>query len=354
MSKARRAPDQNGSSASSSAEAEVKAQQGTSNELITTLIREAGVQAGIDESTTILSLSGGDSSKLGKYDFAENHDDGRYQWAGDDEERKTQVDPLPELREKHEGSNYKDFETGKAFVKGATDEHEVDPNDVKQGSLGDCYLMAGMLAVARANPEAIKDIINDRGDGTFDVTLYIRESYYSTPVKVTKTIDARLPVKSGDTPLYAKTGDKTEDNTELWPALIEKAVAQQKGSYELISGGNISKGFEFHGATELLTGKREGYIPLAAMDSDIALLQIAYALEGKKPCTVDSRNMEDDQEMATEAKKFNVYGNHAYVPRSVDLDGETITLDNPWGSHHVENLPIKDFMRFYRSIRIGA
>ena len=127
MSKARRAPDQNGSSASSSAEAEVKAQQGTSNELITTLIREAGVQAGIDESTTILSLSGGDSSKLGKYDFAENHDDGRYQWAGDDEERKTQVDPLPELREKHEGSNYKDFETGKAFVKGATDEHERQP-----------------------------------------------------------------------------------------------------------------------------------------------------------------------------------------------------------------------------------
>ena len=159
---------------------------------------------------------------------------------------------------------------------------------------------------------------------------------------------------NGYSALYAKTGDKADGKTEMWAALLEKTVAQHKGSYDLISGGNIAKGFEFHGATELLTGKNEGYMRTAGMQEDDVLLEVAIALEEQKPVTCDSLNMEGDAALAADAKKFNVYGNHAYVPESVDLDGRTLTLTNPWGSHHVERLPVQDFLRFYRSIRIGA
>lgn len=274
----------------------------------------------------------------------------------EDGTRKQQTAPLPALRETHKDNQYQDFDKGTSFVKGEGDAHEVDPNDAKQGSLGDCYLIAGMIAVARANPQAIKDIVKDNGDGTFNITLYIRTSAYGAPRAQVVTVDARLPVKSQDSPLYAKVGDKADGKDELWPALIEKAVAQKKASYDLISGGNINKnGFNFAGATELLTGKRENYFAFGKLDEDDILLMASFALEDKLPVICSTRSdMEGDEAATREANAVNVYWNHAYPVESVDLDKRTITFQNPWGSHHVKDLPIADVKRFYSSIRIGS
>jgi len=35
-----------------------------------------------------------------------------------------------------------------------------------------------MAAVAQANPEAIRRLIKDNGDGTYDVTLYLRDHFW--------------------------------------------------------------------------------------------------------------------------------------------------------------------------------
>ena len=64
-------------------------------------------------------------------------------------------------------------------------------------------------------------------------------------------------------------------------------------------------------------------------------------------------NMKDEPAMASEAKKYNVYGNHAYAPESVDLENRTVTLTNPWGKKHVIDMPIAEFMKYYTSIQIG-
>ena len=271
-------------------------------------------------------------------------------------QRQQQKDALPQLRDTHQGGTYKyaDVKDGKAFVQGAGDAKAVDPNDVAQGSLGDCYLLAGMAAVARANPEAIQKLIKDRGDGTFEVTLYIRRNRYSRPEPVTKVVDAQMPEKSPGTNLYAKAGDKGAEGTELWTALIEKTVAQHKGSYDLIQGSKIGQGFNFNGATELLTGKAEGYQQTANMAEDDILLTIAAALEAKKPVTVDSYDMTNNEAMTREANALNVYGNHAYAPTAVDMDGRTIELQNPWGSSHVKPLDVALFKKFYKAIRVGG
>jgi len=283
--------------------------------------------------------------------FAEDGDDD----GGTGTTRRQQEAKLPGLRPKHEGKEYEDFENGTAFVKGEGDAHAVDANDVKQGALGDCYLIAGMAAVARADPKLIEDLIKDNGDGTFDVTLYIRPRRYARPEPVVTTVDARLAVKYSGKPLYAGLGDKEDGKEELWTALIEKTLAQQKDSYDLISGGNINKnGFNYGGSSELLTGKRENYMPTDSMDSDEALLWIDLALEEGRSVTVSSRNLKDDEDLTREANGRNVYWNHAYAPISVDLDAETMDLQNPWGSSHVEDLSGDDFLRFYRAIRIGG
>jgi hypothetical protein len=285
-----------------------------------------------------------------EFKFAEDGDDG-----GTGTTRRQQDAALPGLRPKHEGSEYEDFENGVAFVKGEGDEHAVDANDVKQGALGDCYLIAGMAAVARADPKLIEKLVKDNGDGTFDVTLYMRPRQYARPVPVTTTVDARLAVKYSGKPLYAGLGDQEDGQAEMWTALIEKALAQEKESYDLISGGNINgDGFYYGGTNELLTGKRDNYMSTDGMAPDDALLWIGLALEEGRPVTVSSRNLGEDADLTREANGHNVYWNHAYAPESVDLDAETMDLQNPWGSSHVDNLSGEDFIRFYRNIRIGG
>ena len=285
-----------------------------------------------------------------EFKFAEDGDDD-----GSGTTRRHQDADLPALRPKHEGKEYEDFATGVAFVKGETDAHAVDANDVKQGALGDCYLIAGMASVARANPALIEDLIHDNQDGTFDVSLFIRPDRYTRPRRVTTTVDARLAVKFSGRPLYAGLGDQVDGQSEMWTALIEKALAQQKGSYDLISGGNINKhGFTYGGTHELLTGTRGQYMRTDSMDTDDVLLQIDLALEEGIPVTVSSRNLKNDPETTREANAQNVYWNHAYSPISVDLNAETLDLQNPWGSSHVDDLSAKDFIRFYKAIRLGG
>ena len=285
-----------------------------------------------------------------EFKFAEDGDDDSTSTT-----RRQQDAALPGLRPKHEDKEYEDFVQGEAFVKGEGDDHAVDAHDVKQGALGNCYLIAGMAAVARADPKLIEDLIKDNGDGTFDVTLFIRPRQYARPEAVTTTVDSRLAVKYSGKPLYAGLGDQVDGDQEIWTALIEKALAQEKESYDLISGGNINKGgFHYAGTNELLTGKRSNYMSTDSMDGDEALLWIDLALEEGRPITVATRNLKDDPDLTSEAKSKNVYWNHAYAPESVDLDAETMDLQNPWGSSHVNDLTGAEFIKYYRNIRIGG
>ena len=267
---------------------------------------------------------------------------------------KQQTAPQPGLRDKHKGKNdYEDYKGLKAFLKGSSDEHAVDPNDVDQGSLGDCYFIASLAAVARANPKAIEELITDNENGTFEVTLYIRPHAWSDPVPVTKTVDSMLVSKISGVPLYAGLGDKSEGNKEAWAPLLEKRLALEKGSYNDISGGRISKKFNYSGAFELLTGKGQSTQMVSALSDDEALLLIQDCLDNNKPVTCGTLSGKQGADLTQEANKLNVYWNHAYAPVSVDAGAKTLTLQNPWGTNHVEKLSVQDFRRFYKTIRIG-
>ena len=194
----------------------------------------------------------------------------------------------------------------------------VLPQHATQGQLGDCYFIAGMAATARANGDDIKKLIKDNGDGTFDVTLYLRETAYSNPVPVTRTVDMRLPT-TGSKPLYGGMGN----TDELWPAILEKRFAMEMGGYGNIEGGTVDGLMKGNwGASEILRGKPERYFSTGRLSDDQALRMFEQALEADKPITVDSLNMADDAALAAEAKKWNVYGNHAYAVEAA-LEGQT-------------------------------
>lgn len=128
---------------------------------------------------------------------------------------------------------------GSLFVNGPSS------NDVQQGMVGDCYLMAALASIADKDPKSITDSIVSNGDNTWTVVFVnnIRRLDYVV-------VDNMLPVsKVGGQAYYASFGySNTDPRNELWVALMEKAYVQWNetgqtrqgntvNSYDAISGG---------------------------------------------------------------------------------------------------------------------
>lgn len=106
----------------------------------------------------------------------------------------------------------------------------IDPNDLAQGGLGDCWLISAFSSMAEF-PENLMALFDQKiitEDGKYDINLYSYES--QGMVKI--TIDDRLPEKRGMCAYQAITNDG-----EIWAALLEKAFAKYSGGYQELKGG---------------------------------------------------------------------------------------------------------------------
>lgn len=133
----------------------------------------------------------------------------------------------PKLHSEH------DFEakklTGPLFAVPSKNNHhesEIADNDALQGRLGDCYLIAALIGLAKKSPEVIRNAITEKKKGDaviYEVQLYFLDSNNRkklVPQKV--VIDNQFMVKTDGSSAYAAQGDQGE----LWPLVIEKAVAK--------------------------------------------------------------------------------------------------------------------------------
>lgn len=265
------------------------------------------------------------------------------------QEKNAPTESTPKVLKKHKGKyNYGEI-VAELFVKGAIDENKIDPNDVQQGQLGDCYFLAAIAAVARANPKALEKLIKDNKDGTYDVTLYVHKHFLTwkrTPTVI--TVKPEFPKKADGTPAYAKTGDK-----ELWVMLLEKAYAQHEGSYKGIHGGYTEK------AMGVLTGENGTSYKISKYTEKQILEEFAAAIKNKQPIVADSKKIgKKNKEKSKLAKGLNIIGGHSYPVKGVS--GNNISLQNPWTNVNTGNasdnyditLSVSDFKKYFNDFNI--
>ena len=223
----------------------------------------------------------------------------------------------------------------------------VNPDDVSQGALGDCWYIASLQAVARSNPKIIEEAITDNGNGTYTVRLY----HDGKPVYVTVTGDQ---VENENGPEFAKSTDRKE----LWPNIMEKALASYEGSY-----GAIEKNSPSHGL-EVITGQK------STTKNDFSAKDLKNSLDNGEAVAIGSKNKpwqwpwsEDNPNSypdplyrpnARDANGNNLsdplHYNHAYSVKSVDLgdpnddSDDKVTIVNPWGQGYAPiTLGFEDF-----------
>ena len=194
-----------------------------------------------------------------------------------------------------------------------------DPGDIRQGQIGDCWLLAGIGSVAQTLErdgkvdEFLAEHLRPVGDPPTHWVVTLYED--GKPVEV--TVEAKSTVG----------GVRGADGQPNWLSIYERAAAEHRGgSYDDIDGGYTNE------SMELMTGRS------ANEDGELDLAKIEDKLAGGQAVSVGTEDTKDDDfDWVWESEEVNrtdVVPNHAYVVVEVksNADGEkVVVLANPWG-----------------------
>jgi hypothetical protein len=233
---------------------------------------------------------------------------------------------------------------GSLFVKGAGDANEVDINDVQQGQVGDCYFVAVLAAIARVQPDFIKSMVKDNGDGTYTVTFHTKQGFsglFGSRSNQSVTVDSKFWTDGAGNPVYAKKGDTgAGGKPELWVMVIEKAWAKLQGSYDDINGGKVGDD-----ARKAVTGKDVDYIDPTDLSDTELTKKIEAAWAAKQPVIFWSHGDEKSKKLT----KNGVVVDHEYALNAAG--GGKFTLYNPWGSQHLTDVDVAFIKANFQKIR---
>lgn len=184
----------------------------------------------------------------------------------------------------------------------------ADLSQVRQGQIGDCWLISSLAAVGQRDPAFIDEHINFR-DGGWDVTLY------EDGQPVTIRVEADQLVAHGA---------RDAQGNPSWISVYEEAVAQHFGdNYRALYADSTTRGLE------LITGQpvQESIFPPSHEE-------LAAAIADGKAVT----GMTDP----LHPWRDDLVAAHVYIVESVDPVTGDVTVVNPWGTGPYHNSGIAD------------
>ncbi|HET6246946.1 MAG TPA: C2 family cysteine protease [Tepidisphaeraceae bacterium] len=209
--------------------------------------------------------------------------------------------------------NYKNFSNIPLFGSSGPTE-----NDINQGNADDCYFVAALSAVAKIDPNAIRQSVVDLGDGTYAVDFKKNGTDHFIRV------NADLPVNANGNLENAHFGNGTQD---LWVPILEKAWAFFRtgaGNYQSIGFGFSSEAFNALGiSNSSYDPHHEGFLDLQSQNATDFGNEITSLLQSGNAVVLGT----GDNSMYLDSR-------HEYVVDHVStVNGKLIiTVRNPWGT----------------------
>ncbi|MCR5033554.1 MAG: hypothetical protein K6A92_11930 [Lachnospiraceae bacterium] len=247
--------------------------------------------------------------------------------------------------------------------------HEPTVNDLRQGKVSNCYMLAATTGLINYDPQLIKDCIRDNGDGSVTVRLYKPSRYEElSRVPVFVRVPKRVP--------KLVTGGEILSSGALWMQLIERACAQVGMFRENRSGYQslwYGKGDEW---LEILTGAprktiydKGEYQAEDCQSDDTLFEQISSAQESHK--IFHAGTNDDAADGMNSGHAYTVLGTriidgkryvtlrnpYANMSRVENADG-TVTKSTSFTSSEADqtagqfNIPFEEFMGTMKSITV--
>ena len=219
----------------------------------------------------------------------------------------------------------------KDFMKGEIKvfSNSIDPNDIKQGFLGNCWFLCAVACLAE-RPALVKRL--------FVTKEYNEEGIYR--LRICKngewtlvTVDDYIPCYYNAGPMFAHS-----NGNELWVLLLEKAYAKLHGNYIALKSG-----FSYHAMIDLsgcptehvkFSKDRENYDEVEEEAEEI----YEKLLEADEKGYLISASTPGKDKLTTgkgKKPKAGLVPGHAYsiiqVKHYEDEDIKLINIRNPWG-----------------------
>jgi hypothetical protein len=217
----------------------------------------------------------------------------------------------------------------------------VSISDINQGQLGDCFLLSPIGDLALLKPAFITNMIHANPNNTETVTLYVASngalpSYNTTAFKaVSVTVTNVFPTDSVDN---GANQDVVNGIKEIWPQVLEKAVATLDGGYNAIANGGSPLI-----ALEELTGHAASSLAPAAT----TLAQLISDSAANDLLVFDTKSIG--------ALTNNLVNSHAYMFEGLTGTGAaaTIKLGNPWGTDQPAPILLSALAKNFSEIDVG-
>lgn len=217
----------------------------------------------------------------------------------------------------------------------------ISVNDLYQGQIGDCFLISSIGELALNHPAAITNMIHVNANGTETVTLYTAANG-ALPGFGTTVFKAAAVTVNNVFPSYSVDNGATQDvvgsQKEIWPQVLEKAVATLDGGYGAIaSGGNPVI------PMEELTGHAATYMAPASLTT--------ATLQG----FVNAGDLIVMDTAAQSNLPFNLVSGHAYMFEKLTVTNGTamVQLGNPWGTDQPAAIPLAQLARGIAEVDVG-
>ena len=220
----------------------------------------------------------------------------------------------------------------------------VSHDDVDQGAIGTCYLLAGLAGTANDKPGFINDMFTSNGDGTWSVRFH-------TNGKVDYvTVDRQMATTAAGRYLYANDGadngsqDIVANNNELWVALAEKAYAQVNESGRIGQDGNNYYGSGNTGigwgspsaAIGHITGLGSGaeQVNLTGVGG-VSQAELINMVNSNRVVTASGFNGLATNSNAGATNISTAVGGHVYSIVGYDATTGRFDIRNPWDTRHL-------------------
>ncbi|KRX05712.1 hypothetical protein PPERSA_09852 [Pseudocohnilembus persalinus] len=203
---------------------------------------------------------------------------------------------------------------------------KIEPNDIKQGALGDCYFLSALSVLAERENLIEKLFVSKEvnQEGVYGIVMCIDGEFQEI------LVDDWIPTTKSGHICFSKCNDKDLDKFgfELWVLLIEKAYAKVYQGYNQIVRGHTGNAIrDLTGAPSVTLECKQG------VDEIWDFLQ--YHESQGHMLTAGTSSVQN--QIKEEDTGMGIVSGHAYAilqVKEVERDGleKIIQVRNPWGN----------------------
>jgi hypothetical protein len=221
------------------------------------------------------------------------------------------------------------------------DTQAISIHDIHQGQMDDCFVLASIGEIALRKPTFISHMIHACSNGSETVTLY-EDNDGQAPTWATDALKAVHETVRNVFPDDSVNSGATQDVVaglkEIWPQVLEKAVAMLDGGYSAIANGGSPLT-----AMEELTGHVASFMAPASLT--FAALRNYVKADDLIVMDTPSVGVLPD----------HLVNNHAYMFEGVTGCGAAakVHLGNPWGFDQPAPILLSQLSHDFAVVDIG-